>query len=92
MPAEVADVIPTLGISEVAQIDGSAALVRINGQLSIKYEFRLSIEIVVNGLGKIVQFAEITDERLDTELNQNEPSLTTETITTIIACIHKTLD
>ena len=54
LPAEVADVIPTLGISEVAQIDGNAALVRINGELSIKYEFRLSIEIVVNGLGKIV--------------------------------------
>ena len=49
LPAEVADVVPLLGINDVSSLDGSAAIVRVDGQLSIKYEFRTTVEIVMDG-------------------------------------------
>ena len=50
-------------------MDGSAAIVRIDGQLTIKYEFRSTIEVVIEGQGRVIQFADITSEKLSSELN-----------------------
>ena len=49
--------LPNIGISEVTSIDGLAAIVKIEGQLCCLYEFRLSLEVVIDGIGKVVQFA-----------------------------------
>lgn len=84
--------LPNIGISEVTSIDGLAAIVKVDGQLCCLYEFRLSLEVVIDGIGKVVQFAQLTSEKPDSELNQNEPDLTKETICMIIQCIRKVLN
>ena len=54
LPAEVADQEPTLGISDVNAIDGKVAIANIDDKHTVIYQFRLSIEIVVDGEGKVV--------------------------------------
>ena len=81
LPAEVADVIPTLGIADVIVLDGRAAVANSDGKLSVVYRFRLSIEVVVDGEGKAIQFAQISSNlNDDSELNQNEAGLSLEEV------------
>ena len=69
LPAEVAEEIPSLGISELNSIEGRAALVNEGDKIKLMYELSLGMEVVIDGVGKQVQLADLTSEKLECELN-----------------------
>ena len=50
LPGEVNDV-TGIGLNKVEDIDGDSAFINVDGKRTINYEFRVSIEIVVDGAG-----------------------------------------
>ena len=65
----VADVIRDIGIEKVDILDGNIGIINVQGQKSIMYELRVEIEVVIDGEGKMIQFANITSESNTCELN-----------------------
>ena len=50
LPGEVNDFCG-IGVNKVEDIDGDSAFINVDGKRTINYEFRVSIEIVVDGAG-----------------------------------------
>ena len=50
LPGEVNDTIG-IGVNKVEDIDGDAAFINVGGKRTINYEFRVSIEVVIDGAG-----------------------------------------
>ena len=50
LPGEVND-FSGIGVNKVEDIDGDSAFINVDGKRTINYEFRITIEIVVDGAG-----------------------------------------
>ena len=50
LPGEVNDFCG-IGVNKVEDIDGDSAFINVDGKRTINYEFRITIEIVVDGAG-----------------------------------------
>ena len=51
-----------IGVNKVEGIDGEAAFLNVSGKRTLNYEFRLTIEIVHEGAGQMIQLANITND------------------------------
>ena len=61
LPAEVNDS-TGIGVHEVSQVWGAFEFVNVEGKRVLNYEARLTIEVVVDGDGKMVQIANIAND------------------------------
>ena len=61
LPGEVNDVLG-IGLNKAEDIDGEAAFINVDGSRTLNYEFRISLEIVSNGAGQMIQLANITND------------------------------
>ena len=83
----VADVIRDIGVEKVDILDGNIGIINVQGQKSIMYELRVEVEIVIDGEGKMIQFANLTSESNTCELNQNEANLDESQISALVESI-----
>ena len=74
LPGEVNDACG-IGLNKVEDVDGEAAFINVDRKRTINYEFRMTIEIVHEGAGQIVQLANITNDGTHPQIQQNETSL-----------------
>ena len=88
----VADVIRNIGIEKVDILDGNIAICNVDGQRSIIYEIRLEIELVIDGEGKMIQFAKVASDSNTVELNQNEANLDESQVLALVESIKMVME
>ena len=91
LPGEVNDV-TGIGLNKVEDIDGDAAFINVGGKRTVNYEFKITLEIVHDGAGQMVQLANITNDGSHPQLQQNETQLTEQQMQAIVTCIRKVLE
>ena len=51
-----------IGLNKVEGVTGDAAFINVDGKRSLNYEFSMTIEIVHEGSGQMIQLANITND------------------------------
>ena len=91
LPGEVNDFCG-IGVSKVEDVDGDAAFVNVDGKRTLNYEFRITLEVVHEGSGYMVQLANITNDGSHPQVQQNETSLSEQQAQAIVTSIRRVLE